>query len=117
MYIAKIIRHRHKFYHYMNQDLKDVKEETHFKIIFSHPDEMQKFKKWCLLHKGKYDYDKENSLQKGKFPIINLFKDEICWCDVMTYYLLHIANYEYHSALSPYKGEVYLKHETEKNHT
>jgi hypothetical protein len=39
----------------------------------------------------------------------DLFKDEICWCDIMTYYLLHIAGYSYHSSIHPYKGEVYIK--------
>lgn len=29
--------------------------------------------------------------------------------DIITYYLLHVAGYTYHSALNPYKGEVYIK--------
>ena len=40
MHTAKIIRHRHKYHHYLNDDLKDVKEDTHFKIIFSDPSEL-----------------------------------------------------------------------------
>jgi len=44
MYTAKIIRHRHKFHHYMNDDLKEVKEETHFKIVFSEPAEFDRFR-------------------------------------------------------------------------
>ncbi len=109
MFVAKIIRHRHKMLHYLNNDLKEVVEETHFKIIFSHPGEMRKFEKWCILHQGKYDYDKEAGMQKGTFPKINIFKEEICWCDLMAFYLLHVAGYDYHSSLSPYKGEVYIK--------
>ena len=54
MYTAKIIRHRHKYHHYLNEDLKSVEEETHFKIVFSHPDEMLAFEKWCKQNKGKY---------------------------------------------------------------
>lgn len=109
MYTAKIIRHRHKHHHYVNDDLKSVTEETHFKIVFSHPDEMLDFEKWCKQNKGKYLYDKENSCQKGIFPEIKIFKKEICWCDIMTYYLLHIAGYKYHSSIHPYKGEVYTR--------
>ena len=109
MYTAKIIRHRHKHHHYLNDDLKSVKEETHFKIVFSHPNEMREFEKWCKQNNGKYDYDKENSCQKGTFPEIEAFKNEICWCDIMTYYLLHISNYTYHSSIHPYKGEVYVR--------
>ncbi len=109
MYTAKIIRHRHKIHHYVNDDLKSVSEEAQFKIIFSHPQEMADFEKWCKHHKGEYIYDKENSRQTGKFPEIDVFKDEICWCDIMTYYLLHVSNYSYHSSIHPYKGEVYTK--------
>ena len=109
MFVAKIIRHRHKMHHYLNDDLKEVVEETHFKIVFSHPAEMRKFEKWCIKHKGKYDYDKEASRQTGKFPKLNIFRDEICWCDIMTYYLLHEAGYRYHSSIHPYKGEVYVR--------
>lgn len=109
MYTAKIIRHRHKHLHYINDDLKSVKEEAQFKIIFSHPDEMRDFEKWCKQHKGEYNYNKENSCQEGKFPQLKIFKNEICWCDIMTYYVLHIANYSYHSSIHPYKGEVYIK--------
>ncbi|HUR09861.1 MAG TPA: hypothetical protein VM012_00745 [Flavitalea sp.] len=106
---AKIIRHRHKYHHYMNDDLKEIKEETYFKIVFSAPVEFEKFRKWCVENDGVYDYDKENSCQRGSLPKIEAFKDEICWCDIMTFYLLHIAGYEYHSSISPYKGEVYVK--------
>ncbi len=109
MHTAKIIRHRHKYHHYLNDDLKDVKEETFFKIVFSNPSEFEVFKKWCLKNGGKYDYDKEASCQNGKLPKLKIFKDEICWCDIMAYYLLHIAGYQFQSTIHPYKGEVYFK--------
>lgn len=109
MFTAKIIRHRHKYHHYLNDDLKSVTEETHFKIIFSNPAEMSDFENWCKRNKGKYDYNKEKICQKGRLPKLKIFKDEICWCDIMTYYLVHEANYKYHSSIYPYKGEVYYK--------
>lgn len=109
MFTAKIIRHRHKHLHYLNDDLKKVSEDTQFKIVFSHPTELTAFEKWCVLNKGKYDYAKENSCQKGKLPQLKIFKEEICWCDLMTNYLLHITNYKFHSSIQPYKGEDYTK--------
>ena len=66
MTTAKIIRHRHKHLHYMNDDLKEVKEITYFKIVFSDPIEFERWKKWCTDNGGEYDYDKENSCQRGK---------------------------------------------------
>ncbi len=110
MFVAKIIRHRHKYHHYLNDDLKSVKEETFFKIVFSHPSELTAFQAWCVENGGEYDYDKENSCQRGKLPQLEIFKDEICWCDIMGYYLCHIAGYAFHSTIHPYKGEVYIKH-------
>ena len=109
MTTAKIIRHRHKYHHYMNDDLKDVREETFFKIVFSDPQEFELFKKWCKENDGEYDYDKEQSCQRGSLPQLEQFKDEICWCDIMTYYLVHSAGYSFHSVIEPYKGEVYVK--------
>jgi hypothetical protein len=111
MKLAKIIRHRHKMHHYINDDLKSVKEETFFKIIFSLPSEMEEFKKWIKKNGGEYTYNKDECRQEGKMPpsVDELFKDEICWCDIMTYYLVHIAGYSYHSSIHPYKGEVYTK--------
>lgn len=106
---AAIIRHRHKIEHYMNNDLKSVKEETHYKIVFSDPKELELFETWCVKNKGNYDYDKENSCQRGQLPKLEIFKEEICWCDIMTYYLLHVKGYEFHSSMSPYKGEFYIK--------
>ncbi len=109
MYTAKIIRHRHKFYHYMNGDLKSVKEETYFKIVFSEPSEMDAFRSWCELNGGNYDYDKVNSCQRGSLPKIEIFLNEICWCDLMSYYLLHVAGYKFYSVIQPYKGEIYVR--------
>jgi hypothetical protein len=109
MTTAKIIRHRHKYHHYVNDDLKSVKEETFFKIVFSDPVEFETFREWCVANDGVYDYDKENSCQRGSLPKIKIFNDEICWCDIMTYYLVHVAGYNYHSSIHPYKGEVYIK--------
>jgi len=109
MFTAKIIRHRHKIHHYLNDDLKSVKEETYFKIVFSHPDELIAFEKWCVENGGSYDYDKDNSCQRGDLPKIDAFKDEICWCDIMGFYLLHVAGYRYQSSIHPYKGEVYTR--------
>ena len=109
MKIAKIIRHRHKYHHYINDDLKDVTEKTYFKIVFSDPAELELFETWCIEKKGLYDYDKENSCQNGELPKIEIFKDEICWCDIMTYYLLHVSGYAFFSTIHPYKGEVYTK--------
>ena len=111
MYTSKIIRHRHKTHYYINDDLKKVIEDTHFKIIFSHPIEMEKFVNWIDKNGGCYTYNKSECMQEGKMPpsVDEMFKDEICWCDVMTYYLLHVAGYTYHSSIHPYKGEVYTK--------
>lgn len=109
MIVAKIMRHRHKYHHYLNDDLKSVKEETFFKIVFSDPGEMEKFKDWCEQNGGNYDYDKENSCQRGSLPKLEIFKDEVCWCDLMAYYLTKVAGYNFDSAISPYKGEIYIK--------
>lgn len=110
MTTAKIIRHRHKFHHYINDDLKAVSEDVHFKIVFSDPAEMELFEAWCVKNKGKYDYDKEESKQKGKMPKLKVFKgQEICFCDIMTFYLCHVAGYSFHSTIHPYKGEVFVK--------
>jgi hypothetical protein len=109
MHTAKIIRHRHKHLHYLNDDLKEAKEITHFKILFSDPAELELFEKWCVDHDGNYDYDKEHSCQHGKLPVLEIFKEEICWCDIMGYYLLHVAGYKFYSTIHPYKGEVYVR--------
>jgi hypothetical protein len=110
MTTAKIIRHRHKFHHYINDDLKAVSEDVHFKIVFSDPAEMDLFEAWCIKNKGKYDYDKDENKQMGKTPKLKIFKgQEICYCDIMQYFLLHVAGYVFHSAIMPYKGEVYIK--------
>ncbi len=109
MHTAKIIRHRHKWEHFTNDDLKSVKEEIHYKIIFSDPAEMDLFKRWCRKYKGIYDFSKAYSYEKGKLPQVKFFSEKPCWCDIMTYYLLHVADYSFHSNIEPYKGEVYIK--------
>lgn len=113
MSIAKIIRHRHKFHHYINDDLKDVSEDVQFKIVFSDPNEMRKFEAFIENLGGKYNYNKEISKQEGDFPndIKEKLGENICWCDVMSYYLLHVANYYFKEHISPYKGEIYVKKE------
>jgi len=109
MLTAKIIRHRHKYHHYVNDDLKSVREETFFKIIFSEPSELVAFENWCIDNGGLYDYDKTNSCQRGQLPKLAIFKEEICWCDIMGFYLLHVAGYNFFSTIHPYKGEVYIR--------
>lgn len=111
MHTAKIIRHRHKYLHTLNDDIKDVEEDTHFKIVFSDPGEMTVFEKWVKDRQGEYKYDKEKSKQKGTMPDVkDLFGDQdICWCDIMTFYILHVIGYRWHEHISPYKGEVYIK--------
>jgi hypothetical protein len=109
MQIAKIIRHRHKRTHYINDDLKSIQEEVHYKLLFSDPGEMKLFMKWCKKHNGTYDFDKAHGYGMGKMPRVKFFKEQYCWCDLMTYYLLHVADYSFHSSIEPYKGEVYVK--------
>jgi hypothetical protein len=99
----------------MNDDLKEVTEETFFKIVFSEPAEMDLFKEWIRKHDGEYNYNKDESKQEGTFPKVPMFHDEICWCDIMTYYLLHVAGYSFHSTIDPYKGEVYFRESTPKS--
>lgn len=70
---------------------------------------MDLWKEWCVKHEGEYDYDKENSCQAGKMPKVPRFHDEICWCDIMTYYLMHVADYKFFATIHPYKGEVYTR--------
>lgn len=113
MSVAKIIRHRHKFHHYINDDLKDVSEDVQFKIVFSNPKEMHRFRAYIQSNGGDYRYNKEISKQEGEFP--EKLKDlmgeniDVCWCDVMSHYLLHVAGYYFQEHISPYKGEVYVK--------
>lgn len=109
MMVAKLIRHRHKYHHYVNDDLKAVEEDVHFKVVFSHPAEMDMFQAWCKKNKGEYKYNKDASKQEGKLPKLKEFVgDDICWCDIITYYLLN-NGYSFYSTIHPYKGEVYIK--------
>lgn len=109
MFIAKIIRHRHQWQHLINDHLKDVREVVYFKILFSHPIEMGLFEEWVKENGGSYNYDKENSCQFGEMPNLKEFKEDVCWCDIMTFYLMNVAGYNFHSTIHPYKGEVYTK--------
>ncbi len=109
MTTAKIVRHRHKYHHYVNDDLKSVREETFFKIIFSDPAELETFKDWIKQNGGSYEYDKDECMQRGHQPTLSNFEDKVCWCDIMSYYLMHIAGYTFYSTIHPYKGEVYIK--------
>lgn len=108
---AKIIRHRHDMPHIINGHTKEVREETEFKILFSWPAEMAAWKKWVEDRGGEYKYNKDISKQEGKIPDVkDIFDDEdFCWCDTMTYYLQNVAGFQFHSALSPYTGEIYTK--------
>ncbi len=73
------------------------KRRNSFKIVFSDPLGMEILKKWCVQHEGVYDYKSEIS------------KDEICLCDIMTYYLLHFAGYDFYSPFIFIKEEYILK--------
>ncbi len=106
------MRHRHKTHHYINDDLKEVIEDTQFKLIISLPSEMDKWKQWVKDRGGEYKYNKELSKQEGELPDVkDIFGDEeFCWCDTMTYWLLHVAGYRLDMLITnPYKGEVYRK--------
>lgn len=110
MMVAKIIRHRHKNLYYINDDLKTVEERDYYKIVFSQPYEYNLWLQWVKDNKGEYKWDKAALLQDGKMPELKIFEgQEPCYCSIMQYYLLHVAGYEFHSALSPYKGEIYTK--------
>ena len=89
--------------------LKMLRKKPSSRLYFPIQKKWSFLKKWCLDNEGEYNYDKENSCQKGKLPSIESFKDEICWCDIMTFYLLHVAGYSFYSTIHPYKGEVYIK--------
>ncbi|MDT3402506.1 hypothetical protein [Mucilaginibacter terrae] len=67
MYTSKIIRHRHKFHHYLNDDLKEVKEETHFKIVFSDPAEFDLFREWIKQHEGRVQLQQRRKPPGGYF--------------------------------------------------
>jgi hypothetical protein len=111
MRTAKIMRHRWKHYSEMNGDLKEVREETFFKIVFSNPHDMTAWENWIKERGGEYKYNKELSRQEGTLPDVkDLFGDEdICWCDVMTYYIMHVIHFDFTDLIQPYKGEVYTK--------
>ena len=110
MKTAKIVRHRHTYHHYINDHLISVEDDVQFKIVFSDPADMIAWKQWCKQNGGEYEYNKEENKQTGKTPELKIFKDvdDPCFCDYMSYYLLHIAGFEFHSTIEPYKGEIYI---------
>ena len=65
---------------------------------------------WVKDNKGEYNWDKEENEQKGTLPVLKKFEgQDICWCDIFTYYLLHLEQWNFYATLSPYKGEIYIK--------
>lgn len=116
MKTAKIIRHRHKIVHYVNDEIQSngIFLEEHFKIIFSHQSEEDDFQRWIKVNNGFYKWDKDTKKmsEESKLPDLDVFKDKgDCFCDVASHYFLVVAGYSFHSALSPYKGEIYVKTE------
>lgn len=110
MTTAKIVRIRHRTEKFKNDERVDIDIQDEFKIVFSNPSEMKLFKDWIEKEGGKYDFDKETGFQLGEMPKPKIFEGEdICWCDLMSYYLLHVQGYKFHSAILPYKGEIYYR--------
>lgn len=110
MKTAKIIRHRHRFEHYINDNLTAAENEVHYKIVFSDPDEFDRFCAWIKDNSGEYKFDKETNRQDGKLPELKIFEGKNpCWCDVCSFYLLELVGYAFHSTTSPYNGEIYHK--------
>lgn len=112
MKVAKIIRHRHRIELYMNDTLTGVEEEIHFKILFSTIDEKKAFEKWVRDKGGEYEWDGNNNkvAEKSKIPEIEGYdSNSNCWCSVGQHYLLNVAGYIFHSTLTPFKGEIYIK--------
>lgn len=108
MITAKIIRHRHTFKHEINGTLRGIDHEDHYKIVFSDPQWSINFTNWLADHNGIYKWDYET--QKVS-EVSNLPGEEglyYCWCDVFSHFL-SANGFSFHSALSPYKGEVYVK--------
>lgn len=117
MFTAKIIRHRHQTQSILNDRINHIDHEDHFKVIFSHPKEMEAFMKWCKDNGGEYKYNRANNIQEGELPekIKDLFPEDVGWCDLATYFLLHVAGYLFYSTIDgPYKGEVYVRYEIPK---
>lgn len=110
MYMAKIYQKRHERHHFVNKTLVDVEEEIHYKIIFSHPEEMEKYEKQVKKDGGLYQFNKDTSIQEGKLPRMKgMKKGTYCWCDYTTYYLLYHAGYDFQESTSPYKCEIFIK--------
>lgn len=111
MKVAKVIRHRHRWEYSINDVVKSIEERDDFKIVFSDPGELRMFETWCKQNDGEWAYNKTENKMEGKLPTMKIFEQQenLCWCDIFQYYLLHIAGYGFHSVLNPYKGEVYVK--------
>lgn len=111
MKIAKLIRHRHRFDYYLNDTLRGVEEDVHFKILFSDLEEKKKFDEWLKEFNGYYKWDKEENkvTEDSKLPALEGYDpNELCWCEVAQFFLLNIADYELQFISSPYKMEVYV---------
>lgn len=115
MFTAKLIRHRWEYQQILNGRVNYIEHEDHFKVVFSHPEEYNLFNKWCYENGGSYDWDRAKNKQVGDLPTKakELFFEDVGWCDLITYYLLHVAGYSFHSVIADvaFKGEVYTKEE------
>lgn len=114
MQVAKIIRHRHRLEHYLNEVIRKVEEDVHYKILFSDPEEKKRWDAWLEQNGGKYEWNKDQDkvTEDSNLPELKEFEgQDICFCDVFTHYTLNIAGYSFHSTLNPFKGEVYVRDE------
>lgn len=111
MKTAKIIRHRHKIVHSINDDVKSVYTEDFYKILFSHEEEMQMFLEFVEDNGGKYKWDKETNktTEDSKVPDKGVFEGcNSCMCDVFSMFVSHFG-WEMNFISSPYKFEVWIK--------
>lgn len=111
MTTATLIRHRHQTQYILNDRIDKIEHEDHFKVVFSHPEMMNEFQQWCIDNGGKYDYNRRTNKQEGELPekVKELFSEDVGWCDLIEYFLLHVAQFQYHSSIHPFKGKVFTK--------
>jgi hypothetical protein len=102
--VAKIIRHRHINTYTINDRTINVSSEDHYKLTFSDSSEHKKWSEWLATLEADYSWSKAENVSIGRLP-----KDFECWCDVMSYFLLHVHGYKFHSVITPYKGEIFVK--------